>query len=227
MNKKKGHKLRRKIQRNQKGKKLERFIAIEGCIGAGKSTMARLLAKRFKGKALLEASRKHPFIKEFYSKPKEYAFQTEMNFILIHYHQMQKARSFKWFDRNVVVSDFLFDKDLIFARMTLENSLEFELFKNTYDYFKPKLIIPDIVLYLKAPTEFLYRRIKRRGREFERNISFEYLDLLNRKYDKYFSKFPRKKNITIDVKNIDWKENKDTSKEKIVSHVYDLISKNF
>lgn len=200
------------------------FIAIEGCIGTGKTTLAKLLASQYEANILLEATEKHPFIRDFYLKPIDYAFQTEMNFILIHYHQLQKIKQLGWFG-NIVVSDFLFDKDLIFASLNLKNPLEFRLFKKTFDFLKKKIPEPDVVFYLKAPTKFLYKRIQERKREYEKNIPLKYLEELNKQYDRFFDNFPENKRIIFEAKSLDWRVNKDVSKEKVVSKFADLLKK--
>lgn len=198
------------------------YITIEGCIGAGKTTLARLLGRKIRAKVLLEATKKHPFIRDFYSKPQDYAFQTEMNFILIHYHQLQKAKQAGWF-KSTVVSDFLFDKDWLFAMLTLGKHREFQLFKNTFDLFKTRIPSPDLVFYLRAPAKFLYQRIRSRGRDFERNISFEYLEKLNKKYDDFFSKYPKEKLVVFNAASLDWERSSSIAKEKILSKVLKSI----
>jgi len=194
------------------------FIAIEGCIGSGKTTLVQLLAKRIKAKALLEATKKHPFIKDFYLKPQDYAFQTEMNFILIHSHQLQKATQANWFD-GIVISDFLFDKDFLFASLTLHKPLEINLFQKTFNFLKNKIPEPDLVIYLKAPVEFLYERIRKRGRDFEKNIPFNYVKNLNKKYDHYFNSFSKNRLISFDATNLDWSKNEYANKKMIINNV--------
>jgi len=206
-----------------KAKLKNKYISIEGCIGSGKTTLAQLLGKEIKAKVLIEATKRHPFIRDFYLNPKDYAFQTEMNFILIHYHQLQKALQDDWF-KHVVVSDFLFDKDFLFATLTLGDQKEFKLFKNTFDLFKTRIPTPDLVFYLRAPTKFLYQRIKNRGREFERNIPLVYLENLNKKYDDFFNNYPKKRLVVFDAISLDWRGNKSIAKEKVVNRMLKEIS---
>jgi deoxyguanosine kinase len=178
------------------------FVAIEGCIATGKTTLAMFLASHYKGRSLLEETEKHPFIKDFYLDPQDYAFQTEMNFVLIHYHQLQQAKKDSLFN-SLVFSDFLFDKDLIFASLTLRHSEEQRLFRLTYDFLKKRVSPPNLLICLKAPTKFLYERIQARGRQFEAPISFDYLDKLNQKYDEFFDRYKESQKIVLDATRLD------------------------
>ena len=114
------------------------FVGVEGCIGTGKTTLARMLAEHYLSQFLLEETKKHLFISDFYLDPARYAFQTEMNFILIHYHQLQLAQKEGLFER-LVFTDFIFDKDRLFADLTLEDSEEQRLFTLTYDLLKQRV----------------------------------------------------------------------------------------
>ncbi len=193
------------------------YIVIEGCIGVGKTTLAELICTDICAKAILEATKKHPFIKDFYLKPANYAFQTEMNFILIHYHQLQKAKEAGWFN-DVVVSDFYFNKDLIFASLTLTDQGEKRLFTQTFSFLKKRAPVPDLIIYLQANTDLLYKRIHNRGRTFEKNIPLKYLENLNKKYDKLFKRFPADRLIIVDSSEIDW-EKKNITKNKVISRL--------
>lgn len=177
------------------------FISIEGCIGVGKTTLARLCAEHYSAHLLCEETKKHPFIAEFYVDPSGYAFQTEMNFILIHYHQLQKARKEGLF-KHIVFSDFIFDKDRIFADLTLEDREEEKLFTLTYDFLKNRIETPDLLICLKASTEFLFERIKKRGRDFEAKMPFDYLDRLNTKYNEFFESYNQSEKIVINAQDL-------------------------
>jgi len=179
------------------------YVIFEGCMGSGKSTTARLLAQRYSGNLLHEETRLHPFISDFYSNPQKFAFETEINFLLIHYHQLIKAEENGLFSSDVY-ADFLFEKDWIFANVTLKDSShEYELFSNLYSYFKPRIRKPDIVVYLRAPTDLIFDRIRKRDRDFERNIQFAYVDTINSAYDKFFDTYEEAKVKVIDVRDID------------------------
>ena len=199
------------------------FIAIEGCIGTGKTTLAKLLSEHYKGKFLLEQTRKHPFIADFYFDPEAYAFQTEMNFILIHYHQFQKAQKEGVF-KSLVFSDFLFDKDRIFADLTLQDPEEQRLFTLTYDILRQRIPFPDLLICLKAQTEFLFERIKRRGREFEANLTFDYLDSVNSKYNDFFERYKQSEKIILNTQDIDTEDDKGVLLKKLEEKIISLIN---
>lgn len=172
-------------------------------MGSGKSTTAKRLAERYSSNLLHEETNLHPFISDFYGNPKQYAFETEVNFLLIHYHQLIKAEGAGFFDSDVY-ADFLFDKDWIFADVTLrDNAAELKLFLELFSYFKKRIRKPDLVVYLRAPTELIFDRIRKRGRDFEKNIEFAYVDTINSAYDKFFGSYKEAEVKTINVSDID------------------------
>jgi len=174
------------------------FLAVEGCIGSGKTTLARFLSGHFAGRSLLEETSNHPFIREFYRDPESLAFQTEMNFILIHYHQLQRAQKENVFD-HLVFSDFFFDKDRLFADLTLKNPEEQRLFTLTYEFLKARVPAPDVLLCLKAPTEFLWERITNRGRALEAPMTYDYLDSINARYNEFFEAYNQSRKIVLNA----------------------------
>ena len=177
------------------------LVGVEGCIGTGKTTLARLLAEHCAASLLLEETSKHPFIGEFYLDPSGYAFQTEMNFILIHYHQLQRAKKEGLF-RRLVFSDFIFDKDRLFADLTLKDKEEQRLFSLTYDFLKSRVPAPNLLICLKAPTDFLFERIRRRGREFETTVPYDYLDRVNEKYNEFFDSYDQSEKILLNAPDL-------------------------
>jgi len=199
------------------------LVAIEGCICTGKTTLAKLLSEHYDSRLLLEETRKHPFIADFYLAPEAYAFQTEMNFILIHYHQLQKAQREGLFT-DLVFSDFLFDKDRIFADLTLQNLEEQRLFALTYDLLRQRIPSPNLLICLKAPTEFLFERIKRRGREFEANLTFDYLDSVNSKYNNFFEEYNQSEKIILNAQDIDTVDDKSVLLKKFAVKIIPLIN---
>jgi len=179
------------------------YVVFEGCMGSGKTTTARLVAERYHSNLLHEETRLHPFISDFYVDSKKYAFETEVNFLLIHYHQLIKSEADGLFSSDVF-ADFLFDKDWIFADVTLrDNEREYKLFSELFSYFKKRIRKPDLVVYLRAPTELIFDRIRKRGREFEKNIEFVYVESINSAYEKFFRNYKEAEVKVINVRDID------------------------
>lgn len=177
------------------------LLAVDGCIGTGKSTLARLLSGHLGARALLEETSKHPFIAEFYLDPEGNAFQTEMNFILIHYHQLRRAQKDGVFDQ-LVFADFIFDKDRLFADLTLADPDEQRLFTLTYDFLRKRIATPDVLICLMAPTEFLWERIRKRGRDLEAPMSYAYLDQVNSKYNDFFEAYDRSQKVILSAPDL-------------------------
>jgi len=151
-------------------------IAIEGCIGCGKTTTATLLAKRLGCSVLLEDTNRHPFIERFYENPSKYAIETELSFLLLHYHQLHHDLS-----EQAAVLDYSIAKDLVFAEMNLTDR-EMKVFKNVYDYLLEKVGLPHMVIFLDVHVDELLNRISGRGRRFESAITKEYLQSLLEHY---------------------------------------------
>ncbi len=154
------------------------WIAIDGCIGAGKTTLARLMAENLKLTFERERSDKHPFLEDFYAAPQETALQTELGFVLIHYHQIATVIEKR---QGPIISDFTLAKDLLFARMNLLGE-ELSLFQSVYDHFAALTAPPTLLVKLDATDRLLWRRVKVRDRVFERHMKREYLQRLNREY---------------------------------------------
>ncbi|WP_243028129.1 deoxynucleoside kinase [Thermus albus] len=163
------------------------YIAIEGPIGAGKTTLARLLAERLGAEPLLEVVEENPFLPLFYQDPKGYAFKTQVFFLLSRYRQLSRLRERPLFGG--VVADYLFDKDAIFASLNLEGS-EWELYLDLYRELSPRLPPPDLTIYLRAPVPVLLERIQKRGRPFEEGMDPAYLEALSQAYERHFARYP-------------------------------------
>jgi len=188
------------------------YVVFEGCMGSGKTTTARLLGERYHSNFLHEETGLHPFISDFYADSKRYAFETELNFLLIHYHQLIKSETTGLFSSDVF-SDFLFDKDWIFADVTLRgNESEYKLFSELFSYFKKRIRKPDLVVYLRTPTELIFDRIRKRGREFEKSIEFAYVDSINSAYEKFFRNYKEAEVKVINVRDIDGVSEDDLAK---------------
>ena len=164
-----------------------RYIAVEGPIGAGKTSLARILAERSGSAALLEDPDANPFLPGFYQDSARYALPTQLFFLfqrLNHVRELNQADLF----RRATVADFILDKDPLFARLTL-NDDELLLYQQIYAQLKPRAATPDLVIYLQASTETLIERVRRRGLSYERTISEEYLWRLAESYARFFYQY--------------------------------------
>jgi deoxyadenosine/deoxycytidine kinase len=178
-----------------------RHIAVEGPIGAGKSTLASLLAPPLGAELLLERPHENPFLKNFYVDGARYAFQTQLFFLFQRIEQYRALTQPGMF-APLVVSDFMFDKDRLFARLTLSDE-EFRLYSQIHGQMAPQTPQPDLVIWLDAPTVVLRERILRRGRPMERRIESEYLHALGEAYGAYFDAHPNLSVLMIDVDHFD------------------------
>lgn len=161
-----------------------RFIAVEGPIGVGKTTLALRLADRFRGRLLLEPVEENPFLARFYDDPRKHAFQAQMFFLLSRWQQQQALWQQDLFGQ-VAVSDYLFAKDRIFAALTLDAD-EQALYDRVFAMLGTRIVKPDLVVYLQARTDVLMQRIRRRARPSERNLDPDYLDALCKAYGDFF-----------------------------------------
>jgi len=179
-----------------------KFIAVEGVIGVGKTTLARLLAKQFQAKLVLEVVEENPFLKEFYDDIEGKSFQTQIFFLLSRYKQMKKFFQTEMFRSNIV-SDYIFMKDAIFANMTL-NSDEIKMYNAIFPLLKEKILQPDLVVYLYADLDVIVKRIQKRDRSFERNIEVDYLKRLSNEYDNFFYNFDEFPVLKVDTNQVDF-----------------------
>jgi len=172
-----------------------KYICIEGCIGVGKTTVATKLASTIDGSyTLFEDFGNHPFLNDFYMDAK-YTFETEINFLLIHYHQLLKTMENQ---PSLLISDYFFDKDKLFADANILSEKEIEIFMQLYHYLRSRLVQPDIIVCLSGTTDMIYKRILARNRDAEKNISYDYIDKINKHYEVFFSEL-RKNYQTIDI----------------------------
>lgn len=167
------------------------FIAIEGNIGAGKTTLTHLLSKRLNARLLLEQFADNPFLEKFYESPKQYAFPLELFFMAERYKQLKDVLHTKDMFQSITISDYLFAKCLLFARINLPEE-EFRLYQKLFDIMHPQLLQPDIVIYLQAPLEKLQQNIRKRNRSYEQKIPAKYLSDLSDTYSQYI----RQSNLT-------------------------------
>ncbi|MDI6448823.1 deoxynucleoside kinase [Anaerobaca lacustris] len=199
------------------------YASMEGCIGTGKTTLARLLSMRYAGTPLLEETSRHPFIAEFYLDPERNAFQTEMNFILIHYHQLRRAQQDGVFDQ-LVFADFIFDKDRLFADLTLTDPDEQRLFTLTYDFLRQRIPTPDVLICLKSPTEFLWERIRKRARDLEAPMTYDYLDQVNSKYNEFFEAYDQSEKIILNAPELNITEGSPSFESALLDKVIPALS---
>lgn len=181
------------------------YVAIEGVIGVGKTTLATMLAKKWGAHLKLEVVEENPFLANFYTDMRGYAFQTQFFFLLSRHKQQLELRQYDLFMERVV-SDYLFAKDRIFANITLDDN-ELALYKRLAELIERDIPKPDVVVYLQASAGVLLDRIRRRGREFERDMSREYIDTLNEAYNYYFFHYSDTPLIVVNTDGIDFVEN--------------------
>ena len=163
------------------------YIAIEGVIGVGKTTLARLLQPRFNSEILLEVFEENPFLSDFYSDRQRYAFQTQIFFLLSRYRQQRYTIPEIIGSGKSLISDYTFAKDSLFARINL-NGDELEMYKRVHEALAEKIAMPDLLVYLSASTDTLMQRIGIRDRSYERNMERGYIEILNQTYDDFFSR---------------------------------------
>tara|TARA_B100001287_G_scaffold139629_1_gene117610 strand:+ start:209 stop:892 length:684 start_codon:yes stop_codon:yes gene_type:complete len=185
--------------------KLPKFIAVEGPIGAGKTTLTKLLADSLNYETFLEKPSENPFLPDFYINPSQAALATQLFFLFQRVKQIQELKQGDIFLSNRV-SDYLLDKDKLFAKATL-SSEELKLYEQIYQYLAFDLPTPDLVIYLQAETKTLYDRVMHRGIEMEKTISFEYLDLLNETYKEFFFDYERSPVLIVNSDYLDLQTN--------------------
>jgi deoxyadenosine/deoxycytidine kinase len=174
-----------------------RFIAIEGPIGVGKTTLARRLADELGADLLLEKPADNPFLPRFYQDPQRYALPTQLTFLFERVDQFRSAAQGRLFQQRLV-SDFVFQKDALFAKLTLSNT-EYGFYTKVFHYLNPEVPRPDCVIYLRAPVELLLERIALRGREMERGIEADYLQRLCDEYAQFFDRYDDAPVLTVDT----------------------------
>ncbi|HEY4291095.1 MAG TPA: deoxynucleoside kinase [Puia sp.] len=178
------------------------FITIEGNIGAGKTTLAHMLARHFNARLILEQFADNPFLPKFYENPAQYAFPLELFFMAERYKQLKELVHTADLFQSVTISDYLFTKCLLFARVNLPDQ-EFLLYQKLFDIIHAQMIQPDILIYLHAPVDKLQSNIRKRNRSYEQSISDEYLYDIQETYTHYI----RQHNIRtlfVDVSNADF-----------------------
>lgn len=197
-----------------------KYIAIEGVIGAGKTTLATMLAKNLDGELLLEEFEDNPFLADFYKEPSRYAFQTQMFFLHSRYRQQKEIEKFDLVQKPIV-SDYTFQKDEIFAKLTLP-STEFVLYKRIADALSPTLRHPDLIVYLQNDIDRLMQNIDRRGRSYEKNMPREYIQDLHEAYNRFFVENSDIPALIINASDLDFVKNP-VDFAAIQSKIFDLV----
>ena len=187
-------------------KKVPKFIAVEGPIGAGKTTLAKLLSDSFGYDTFLEKPSENPFLPDFYINPSPAALATQLFFLFQRVKQVQELKQEDIFSSKKV-SDFLMDKDKLFAKATLSKE-ELKLYEQIYEYLSLDLPTPDLVIYLQAETKTLYERVMHRGIEMEKTISYDYLELLNETYKEFFFEYDRSPVLIVNSNFLELQSNK-------------------
>ena len=189
------------------------YVAIEGTIGVGKTSLANLLSEKLSAKLVLETFEDNPFLSDFYEDPERHAFQTQLWFLLQRYQQQQDLRQVDMF-QNLVITDYMFVKDRLFASLNLSEK-ELSLYDTVANMMERNVIHPDLVIFLQADTETLMKNIAKRGRDFEKNISEDYIDALNQVYNEYFFRYQDTPLVIINTNNIDFVNNNQDLEEMI------------
>ena len=184
--------------------KTPRYLAIEGPIGVGKSSLAQILAQKYASRLVKEEVAGNPFLERFYENPRKFAFQTQLFFLLSRYRQQRELAQGDLFDGGLVC-DYILAKDKIFALINLEDD-EVSLYESIYKLLVSTLPKPDLVIYLQARPEVLLSRVRKRGITYERNISLDYLRTLSDAYNEYFFHYNETPLLVVNTSEIDFVE---------------------
>ena len=196
------------------------FITIEGNIGAGKTTLALLLSKHLNARLILEEFADNPFLPKFYENPQQFAFPLELFFMAERFKQLKDLIQQKDLFQNLTISDYLFTKCLLFAKINLPDD-EFRLYQRLFDIMQQQVIQPDIVLYLHSPVNKLQQNIRKRNRPYEQKIQDDYLFNIQETYTHYIKQH-NIKTIILDASNADFLGN-----EKHLKRVIDILEKEY
>jgi len=179
-----------------------RYIAVEGVLGVGKTSLCEQLSKAFNARLVLEATEENPFLEKFYKDMRGNAFPAQIFFLLSRYRQQMEIAQGDLFRRNLVC-DYLFAKDRIFAYLNLEEN-ELNLYERLCGLLREQVVKPDLVIYLQASTEVLQQRLARRGRAFEKGLPHDYLERLNQAYNYYFFHYQETPLLVVNTNDIDF-----------------------
>lgn len=189
----------------QPASRYARYIVIDGPIGVGKTSLATLLAPELNARIIFECAEENPFLTDFYQDPARFRFQTQIFFLMSRFAQQEEFSQHDLFNQ-VTISDYLFAKDRIFAYLNL-NDHELALYEQIFKMLEPKIVRPDLVIFLQADTEIILRRIKQRGRPFEKDVSRDYIEAVNEAYNHYFFRYNETPLLVINTSDIDFVHN--------------------
>lgn len=192
------------------------YIAIEGSIGVGKTSLANILSEKLSARLVLEEFEENPFLKEFYKNPDRYAFQTQLFFLLSRYRQQLELKQTDIFSKKII-ADYMFVKDRLFASLNL-NDKELSLYNSLANLLEKNLSYPDLVIFLQSGTDRLLSNISQRGRVYEQDIDWEYLNSLNQIYNEYFFRYDKSPLLIINTNDIDFVNN-DSDLEQIMEFI--------
>lgn len=190
-----------------------RYIAIEGVIGAGKTTLSNMLGETLNANVVLEKFEENPFLKDFYHDPDRYAFQTQIFFLLTRYKQQRELFQADLFHR-FLVTDYIFEKDKIFAYLTLADE-ELKLYETLVSSIEHNIPTPDLVVYLQSSLPRLMENIRRRGRSYEAEMSETYIKELNEAYNHFFFRYKSTPLLIVNAVELDFVSNKDQYEELV------------
>ena len=182
-----------------------RYLAIEGVIGVGKTSLTRKIQEAVDGRLFLEEFEVNPFLEDFYEDPEHYAFQTQLFFLLSRFRQQEQLLQYDLF-KSQIIADYMFQKDRIFATLNL-NEKELTLYNMLARILEKRIVKPDLVLYLRAGTERLMANIEMRGRAYEKDMKRDYIENLNRLYDEFFWNYDETPLLIINTENLDFVNN--------------------
>jgi len=197
-----------------------RFITIEGNIGAGKTTLAHLLSKSLNARLVLEEFAENPFLEKFYQNPDQYAFSVELFFMAERFKQMKNLVNQQDLFQHVTISDYLFTKCLLFAKVNLPDD-EFRLYQKLFEILHQQLVQPDLLIYLHAPVQTLQENIRKRNRSFEQNIKDDYLFNIQQTYTHYIKQH-NVKTLYVDASQADFLGN-----ERHIETILDALNKEY
>jgi len=182
-----------------------KYIAVEGVIGVGKTSLAKKLSEKLNAKLILENFEDNPFLEKFYNDPVSYAFHTQMYFLMSRYKQLQEIKQIDMF-HDYYVADYIFEKDKIFAYLNLQDD-ELKLYEKIVTLIEKTIIVPDLIIYLQSNVERLMKNIRHRDREIEKEIKEDYIKDLNEGYNYFFFRYKATKVMIVNSAEIDFVNN--------------------